>query len=430
MIVGLVNILGFQWLRSSLIRFYNEKEDNPHLIDTILKSHLIMFLLLIPILTIVGFILNLNNINPNYLIIIYIMIIVLSLYELGIIYYRAKLQPQIIMKNNVFKTLLFVIISTLLLYFGFGTWALLIGNVLSVVVGITLYLKGLNFKKIKFKIESKTLKKMIVYGLPITLSFALSIALENVDKIMISVILGVEENGNYAVSSDLVKHSLNMVLTSFALAGFPLVLKKINEKGKNKGKEEFKKYGELFFLIGLPSTLGLIAVGPNLVNIIIGEEYTISNHLLTLIIISTFINGIKSQYFDLGLQISAKTKYFFYPALIAIIVNVILNYYFLKTYGIEGAAFSTVIAFLLALIISGIYSKKNYKVKLSYITLVKIVATTTIMYLVIDQINYDIEIVNLILKISIGIFVYVLFTIIFNTLKIRTNILKKIRGKK
>src|SRR5699024_1803278 len=230
-----------------------------------------------------------------------------------------------------------------------------------------------------------------------------------------------------------------------------------------------------------PSTLGLVAVGPDLINIIIGEEFSISNHLLTLIIIATFINGVKSQYYDLRLQISAKTKYFFYPALVAIIVNVILNYYFLKTYGIEGAALSTVIAFLVALIISGIYSQKNYKVKLSYLTLLKIVVTTTIMYIVINkinynienvnlilnikitiriiykkknykiklsylnilkivvtttimyivinQINYDIESVNLILKITIGIFVYVLFTIIFNTLKIRTNILEKLRSK-
>src|SRR5699024_6409835 len=280
-IVGLVNILGFQWLRSSLIRFYNEKEDNPHLIDTIFKSHLIMFLLLIPLLTIIGFILNLNNINPNYLIIIYIMIIVLSLYELGIIYYRAKLQPQVIMKNNVFKTLLFVIISKLLLYF-------------IIVICITLYYKRLNYKKIRFKIASKTLKKMMIYRLPITLSFALSAAIANIDKIMISMILGVEENGNYAVSSDLVKNSLNMVLVSFSLAGFPLVLKKISSEGGMKGKKEFKKYGELFFLIALPSTLGLVAVGPDLINIIIGEEFSISNHLLTLIIIATFINGVKS----------------------------------------------------------------------------------------------------------------------------------------
>src|SRR5699024_3478920 len=110
----------------------------------------------------------------------------------------------------------------------------------------------------------------------------------------------------------------------------------------------------------------------------------------------------------------AKTKYFFYPALEAIIVNVVLSYYFLKTYGIEGAALSTVIAFVVALIISGIYSQKNYRVKLSYLTILKIVVTTTIMYIVVNQISYDIESDNLILKITIGIFVYVLFTIIFN----------------
>src|SRR5699024_2497054 len=157
----------------------------------------------------------------------------------------------------------------------------------------------------------------MIYGLPITLSFALSAALANIDKIMISMILGVEENGNYAVSSDLVKNSLNMVLVSFSLAGFPLVLKKISSEGGMKGKKEFKKYGQLLCLIALPSTLGLVAAGPDLMNIIIGDECPICNHLLTLIIIATFINGVKSRYHALALQISAKTKYFFHPALVA-----------------------------------------------------------------------------------------------------------------
>src|SRR5699024_11522801 len=99
--------------------------------------------------------------------------------------------------------------------------------------------------------------------LPRTLSFAQIAALSKIYEIMITMILGVEENGNYTVSSDLVKNLLNMVLVSFSLAGFPLVLKKISSEGGMKGKKEFKKYGELFFLIALPSTLGLVAVGPD-----------------------------------------------------------------------------------------------------------------------------------------------------------------------
>lgn len=429
-IVGLSNILIFQWLRSSLLRFYNDRNKVPLLIGTILKSHIVTLILIAPIFIIIGIILYLQNYDIQFLMVIYIMVILLSLYELGVIYYRVNLKPQRVVRNNIIKTIVFVLLATIFLYFGFGVWGLLTGSIISSIIGVTLYSRGLNKKKVSFESNNQTLKKMLIYGLPITFSFVLSVALQNIDKIMISMMLGVEQNGNYAVSFDLIHNLLYMIMTSFALAGFPIVLKTIKNNGDLKGKKEFEHYGELFFLISIPATVGLISIAPNLTNIVIGEDYLIPSKLINLIILATFFHGIKSHYFDLGLQISAKTRDFFYPALVAIIVNIVLNYYLLAKYGIEGAALATLIAFLLALILSGIYSRRNYKVRLSYMSLLKVIVSAFIMYLIIERIDFNTDIINLVFKITFGIFVYFISVFVLNVAELRSKIIDKVRGKK
>lgn len=425
-IVGLANILIFQWLRSSLLRFYNERYENPLLLETIFKTHIYILISLIPIFLIISLFFSRMKLNFSFILIMYVMLALVSLVELATIYHRANLRPQTILKNNIITKIVFVLLATFLLYKGLGVWGLIIGGISSSLLGLYLYTKKIKLNTSKIKINKNTQKKMLLYGLPITFSFVLSVALQNIDKIMISYILGVEQNGNYSVSYDLIHNLLYMIMTSFALAGFPIVLKTIKEKGNSSGKKEFEKYAELLLLISIPATIGLIAIAPNLINIVIGNDYTIPEHLINLIIIATFFHGMKSHYYDQGLQISGKTKSFFIPALVAIIVNIILNFYLLSTYGIEGAAFATLIAFLLALILSGVYSKKNYKVKFPFKTLIKIVLSTSLMYVFIIQINLNSDIVNMIIKIILGIIIYFLSIIVLNTMNIRIKIKNKL----
>src|SRR5699024_11538406 len=105
----------------------------------------------------------------------------------------------------------------------------------------------------------------------------------------------------------------------------------------------------------------LAAILDEFSTIIIGNEYSISNRLMILIILASLFHGLKSHYFDLTLQITSKTKHFFIPALTALILNIFLNAYMLKIYGIVGSSLATAISFFIAMLMIAFFSRKNYK---------------------------------------------------------------------
>nr|WP_245301507.1 polysaccharide biosynthesis C-terminal domain-containing protein [Virgibacillus natechei] len=147
---------------------------------------------------------------------------------------------------------------------------------------------------------------------------------------------------------------------------------------------------------------------------------------MNLIILASLFHGLKSYYFDLTLQISAKTKYFFYPVLTAVILNVILNIYMLNKYGIEGAALATTISFFVAMLISAYYSIKNYRVPFPWWDFLKVVTSSTIMYLFIINITFENSLLALVSKVLAGCFVYILLSFIMNSLNIRELVMNKI----
>lgn len=56
-----------------------------------------------------------------------------------------------------------------------------------------------------------------------------------------------------------------------------------------------------------------------------------------------------------------KTKYVMYPAAIAALVNLALNYIFIKAYGYMAAAYTTLFSYILMALFQGIWAKKLCK---------------------------------------------------------------------
>lgn len=428
-IAGLINIFFFQWIRSSFIRFYNDRGSIDSFMGSILKSHIITLVILgIPTI-ITAVIFYFKSLDIRYVFIGYILVILLSAFEMLIIYFRTKLKPTIVANVNVTKSLIVIIISTILIYLGLGSIGLFVGLSFGTFFGILLYVKKIdNNNKREFSIKSdrNTQITLLKYGLPITLSFALSVAMQNIDKVMISSILGLEANGNYAVSYDLIHNLIYMIMTSLSLASFPLILKVIKKDGEKAGKKEFANYTKLLLFISIPACFGLASIINEFTSIIIGNEYSISGNLMNLIIVASLFHGLKSHYFDLTLQISGKTSHFFIPSFIAIILNIVLNIYMLKKYGIEGAALATAVSFLIAMLISSLYSIRNYKVPIPWLDLFKTLTASFIMYLLINGISIGNDLITLLIKVFTGGIVYVIVSFIGNSIGIRKIVLNKV----
>src|SRR5690606_23666827 len=126
------------------------------------------------------------------------------------------------------------------------------------------------------------------------------------------------------------------------------------------------------------------------VNLFFGEEFReIGKLILPLISIAAFLNGIKSYYFDLAFQLKQKTYLQIYPIMIAVLLNLCLNLVFIPKWGVVGAAYTSIISYFLALIISVVLGRRIIKMPIDLVMLIKVIFSTVLMSIIIKFLNIN-----------------------------------------
>lgn len=181
---------------------------------------------------------------------------------------------------------------------------------------------------------------------PLVLS-ALAINLyTNVDKIMIKSMLGEEQLGLYAAA---VKIYDGIVILPW-IVGISLLpyMTKIRSGSVDKYKKSFARLFAFVFWLGISAAIVVYFIGESIIQMTFGREYSGSHSVLvitTWAVAFAAIGHITSRYFT----VEKKENKIFIRTFSALIINVCLNFFLIPAYGIEGAAWAT----LISLIFSG-----------------------------------------------------------------------------
>ncbi|WP_114603551.1 oligosaccharide flippase family protein [Staphylococcus sp. EZ-P03] len=409
--VGLVNIVTSQWVRSGMLRYYNEQ-------NGVMNTAISVQFLIIALLSIIAMTIMISlklNILSSFLILIILMSFIVN--EFLNNYFRVKIMPKTILNGNLIKNIIYVLVLA-------ATW--LISKKITLNEAFISFLAGLILSnlyffcffndKVNFKINRNLLKVFMVYGLPLTVSFALGVLLQNIDKYMITYQLGVTKTGDYSLVYDFVHNSLYMVMGALGMASLPRILKitSIEERIKS-----FNKYVMFLYLISIPFVGMFFAVSPDLAKIFGKFGYDTTALILIMIVTLTFIHGINSFVYGQAIQMMENTKIIFIPAAIAVVINIVLNLILLPRLGLISAAISGVIAFLASNIL--LYKLIAQKLPLKFlpnkigsVLIVMIIGTIPIFF-----IHFNNMFVSLFVKIilSLGIQM-VIFYILIKTKKL------------
>lgn len=360
--IGLVNIITSQWLRSSMIRYFF---NIPGILNTIITIQIgiITLLGILNIITLIYF-----EVRMSMIIITTMLIVNIIVFEFLNNYYRTIIKPKIVLFGNLIRNFIFFIVLIIIIYYKNDI------SILDAIISFTIGLIVSNFYLLYFfnyktflVIDKYHLKKISIYGIPLTLSFALGVFLQNIDKYMITYLLDIKSNGNYSLIYDFVHNSLYMIIGALGMASLPRILKQSKSLINTK---EFEKYIEVLYIISIPLTFSFISVSSELALIINSYGYQTSSYIIILITIATFVHGTNTFVYGQAVQLMQNTKIIYVPSLIAIIVNIILNILLLPNFGISGAAVSILLAFICSnIFIYNISLKKsgiNYYPKIFY----------------------------------------------------------------
>ena len=202
-----------------------------------------------------------------------------------------------------------------------------------------------------------TLKRMMVYSLPLvpgTLAFYL---MQYVDRYAINQLNGLKDVGLYGIGARLAS-LVNLFLIGFTSAWSPIVMKIFRE---NDALERFRVVFNYYLFIVFTLLVGLSLFGRELLLLLTTKAFSEGFVVVPLLVLAAILASI-GQYFTFGIQIAQKSNYRLLLNFAALALNVVLNYILIPWLGIIGAALATVLSLTLTVIIGMAISQRLYYV--------------------------------------------------------------------
>jgi len=352
---------------------------------------------------------------------------------LGASFYLFKLSVLIVIVNSIFSVLAtffrseknireygisvlsraylgFFLSIILITRFNFGLIGVLLGSFLvTLIIDILIvFFKLFSKNKIGIKFFSfLSAKKFILFGFPLIFNRLSNWILGASDRYFIAIFRGSADVGLYSVGYGLSQYSINLLIMSFSLATGPLIIEFWEKNGRNATENFLKVLTRYYCIIGVPIVVGITVLSKSIIEILTPVEYHNAYLFVPFVVIGIFIFGF---YFaaNTGLIIAKKTKKLSELWIIAAILNISLNIFFVPAYGAIGAAFTTMLSYLVGILLVTYHSSKYLTWSVSIRSFGEILISSLTMGIFISFLDSFLRttILNVIFLILIGILIY------------------------
>lgn len=408
--VGFFNMILFQWLRLSLLRFRPEYQENHQpLLSTILAA----FVTISIFTGVAGLLLAIFWPDSSWQGLILLAVPLLwanAWFELNLELFRSKMQPIRYGQASWLKSVSALVVGVFLVLRGLGTYGPLIGLFFGFIL-VGLCFAPSEWRGIQPRVLRPVLSQVTRYGLPLTATFALGFVIQSSDRFLIAYYMGEGYTGSYVAGYDFAWNSIVLLMIIVNLSAYPLAISSLEKNGILAAQMQLVRNSRLQLIVSIPATVGLILLAPQIGNVIFGADFREDAIvLLPLISVAAFIHGIRSYHFDLAFQMGKHTVGQIWIYAPAALINLILNIIWIPRFGILGAAWSTLVAYCLALFLSVVIGKRFFQVRLSWQGMGEAVVAVSFMALALSLIPELHGVLGLLVSVAIGMAVY--FTVI------------------
>ena len=257
---------------------------------------------------------------------------------------KVKNRNSLYAAGGILQTLLLAILNIILLTrFSMGVKGYLISNIVAgAVTAVTLFFVGGVGKSLKKAKFNKTLlMSMMAFSAPLILNNISWWAIHSSNKLMIELMLSASALGIYTVATK-IPSLINVFISIFSQAWGISSIKEAEDGGdKSFYSEVMSVYSTLAFSA---ATILILIIKPFMA-LYVGEDFLSAWQYVPFLLVSAVFNAISSFYGSIYSALK-KSKNNMMTTLLAAIVNIVLNFIFIKIYGIWGAVIGTVAAYI------------------------------------------------------------------------------------
>ena len=195
----------------------------------------------------------------------------------------------------------------------------------------------------------------VKYSLPIVPHGISQMLLNQCDRIMIRTMVSDAAAGIYSLAGN-IKLVLVIITESVSTAWTTWFYSQIDQGEKQAIQKRATQLLLLFFVL----TTGLMALSPELIYLLGGNQYAQGKYVAVPLVLDAFALFlynlvVPAQYY------AKKTTYIMYGTMASAVVNIVLNYVFIKLYGFIAAAYTTLASYLLFAAVHYLISGKLLK---------------------------------------------------------------------
>ncbi|MBA7678252.1 lipid II flippase MurJ [subsurface metagenome] len=224
---------------------------------------------------------------------------------------------------------------------------------------------GIYFKPSMRHFDWELSRKLLRYGLPMSVWIISFQLLFLANRLIISSMRSNKEVGIYASSYDLINGSLSLMMTPFLLASHPIIMQLWAQAHERTEIEQLiKRVLRYLLLLCIPIFIFSLVVNEELLAFVLGQGFGIEGWIVPVLVAGVICSGF-SMYAHKGLEIAERTKVMLGVAVITVCLNIVLNLIFIKRFGYPAAAIMALFSYLFYMFVVYRFSRRYLRLRFS-----------------------------------------------------------------
>gem|GEM_PF-875931 len=188
-------------------------------------------------------------------------------------------------------------------------------------------------------------KTFMTYGAPVSLSLLLNVVLAEADRFLLQGFSGTHAVGIYSAVYQIANGAV--IPSSLIMAATFPIFSRLYDRPDGRAQVAILMPGviRLFLVVAVPVMVGLAVVSRPLLDLLTPRSYAVHSGLMLPVLAGVFFLGI-GQYTTLGLLLAKRSELLMAVLAAAACSNVLLNLIMIPQLGMSGAAFATLVAYV------------------------------------------------------------------------------------
>lgn len=284
---------------------------------------------------------NVIGLDTRYLLLMLLDMVFMAVSGLWIVRQRYDFQYRALSFVTIFSTLMNPILGICFVYHMTDKS---LARCLSVVLtnGIVMLITYVwTLRKCRKHINIKYWTYALKLDLPLIPHYLSMVLLNNCDRIMIGKICGNMYAAFYSIAHN-ASMVMNIIINSINSSFNPWLYQKLSEKEYGKIKEVSR------YLLIIVAGVSIIPIvfAPEIIAILGSDEYSSAVSIMPIFSCCVFLIYVYTLFSNVEMFFE-KPRYTMYGSVSATVINIVLNYFFIKKFGYQAAAYTTLICYTL-----------------------------------------------------------------------------------